>query len=91
MTGPGSRGSVGRARVARKDTIHVGHPLIPEFPRGCLDVDWIPAVAARGLMAIAWESPSNAYLRSGLRISSVPRGPRLLSAEHATSVSPPSQ
>ncbi|MBV9592627.1 MAG: hypothetical protein JO147_02335 [Actinobacteria bacterium] len=38
--------------AARKDTIHVGHPLIPECPLGALDTDWIPAVAARGLIAI---------------------------------------
>lgn len=38
--------------AARKDTIHVGHPLIPECPRGALDIDWIPAVAARGLVVI---------------------------------------
>ena len=38
--------------AARKDTIHVGHRLIPECPRGALDPDWIPAVAARGLIVI---------------------------------------
>ena len=39
--------------AARKDTIHVGHPLIAECPRGALDTEWIPAVAARGLIVIA--------------------------------------
>ena len=38
--------------AARKDTIHVGHPLIPECPRGARDIDWIPEVAARGLVVI---------------------------------------
>ena len=38
--------------AARKDTIHVGHPLIPECPVGVLDPDWIPVVAARGLIVI---------------------------------------
>jgi hypothetical protein len=38
---------------ARKDTIHAGHKLIPECPLGTLDPDWIPAVAARGLVVIA--------------------------------------
>jgi hypothetical protein len=38
--------------AARSDTIHIGHPLIPECPRGALDVEWIPAVAARGLVVI---------------------------------------
>ena len=28
------------------------HPLIPEVPLGALDPEWIPAVAARGLIAI---------------------------------------
>lgn len=38
--------------AARSDTIHVGHALIPECPVGVLDPEWIPAVAARGLVAI---------------------------------------
>lgn len=38
--------------AARRDTIHVGHRLIPECPYGVLDPDWIPAVAQRGLIAI---------------------------------------
>lgn len=38
--------------AARKDTIHVGHPLIGECPLGVLDIDWIPAVAARDLVVI---------------------------------------
>jgi hypothetical protein len=38
--------------IARSDTVHVGHPLIPERPLGVLDPDWIPAVAARGLVVI---------------------------------------
>ena len=38
---------------ARKDTIHVGHSLIPECPLGTLDIDWMPAVAARDLIVIA--------------------------------------
>lgn len=39
--------------AARKDTIHCGHPLIPECPPRASDVVWIPAVAARGLVVIA--------------------------------------
>lgn len=38
--------------AARKDTIHVGHPLIPECPPGVLDTQWIPAVAERNLVVI---------------------------------------
>ena len=37
---------------ARRDAIHVGHPLIPECPIGSLDPDWMPAVATRGLIVI---------------------------------------
>lgn len=45
---------VGKAlAAARKDVVHVGHPLIPEVPVGTLDVDWIPAVAARGLVILS--------------------------------------
>lgn len=45
---------VGKAlTISRRDVIHAGHPLIPEVPLGCLDPDWIPAVARRGLVVIA--------------------------------------
>lgn len=39
--------------AARKDTIHVGHELIPECPYGVRDTDWIPEVARRQLVVIA--------------------------------------
>lgn len=38
--------------AARTDTIHVGHPLIPECPLGILDPDWMPIVAAKRLVVI---------------------------------------
>ncbi|WP_167103376.1 hypothetical protein [Mycobacterium sp. DL592] len=38
--------------AARKDTIHVGHPLIPACPRGALDTEWIPEVAKQDLVVI---------------------------------------
>jgi PIN like domain len=38
--------------AARFDTIHIGHPLIPECPYGTSDEDWIPRVAQRGLVSI---------------------------------------
>jgi hypothetical protein len=38
--------------AARRDTIHVGHPLIPECPLGAPHVDWMPIVAARQLVVI---------------------------------------
>jgi len=38
--------------AARKDTIHPGHKLIPECKLGTCDSDWIPSVAARGLIVI---------------------------------------
>lgn len=45
---------VGKAlTAARRDVIHVGHPLIPELPYGVLDPDWIPVVATRSLIVIA--------------------------------------
>jgi hypothetical protein len=39
--------------IARRDLIHVGHPLIPTVPLGALDPVWIPEVAARDLIVIA--------------------------------------
>jgi hypothetical protein len=45
---------VGKAlALARRDTIHTGHALIPAVPTGTLDRDWIPAVAAMNLTVIA--------------------------------------
>jgi len=38
--------------AARRDTIHVGHALIPECPLGTPDTEWMPAVAARDLVVI---------------------------------------
>lgn len=40
---------VGKAiTIARRDSIHVGHPLIEaDFPLGIVDADWLPKVAAR--------------------------------------------
>jgi hypothetical protein len=38
--------------IARDDVIHTGHALIPEAPLGAPDVDWMPAVATRNLVAI---------------------------------------
>lgn len=61
--------------AARKDVIHVGHPLIPECPLGSADEDWMPAVAARGLVAIGRDKhirtrPNEraAIRESGLRV-----------------------
>jgi hypothetical protein len=39
--------------IARRDFVHVGHPLIPEVPLGAPDPVWIPHVAARDLAVIA--------------------------------------
>jgi len=38
--------------AARRDTIHVGHSLIPECPLGVPDTEWMPIVAARDLVVI---------------------------------------
>lgn len=58
----------------RPDTVHPGHPLIPEVPRGALDPDWIPAVATRGLIVIGRDkrvrtkpAEKQAIIDSGLR------------------------
>lgn len=37
---------------ARVDVVHVGHPLVPELTRGLLDPEWMPRVAARGLVVL---------------------------------------
>lgn len=39
--------------IARRDFVHVGHPLVPAIPLGALDTVWIPEVTARGLIVVA--------------------------------------
>lgn len=58
----------------RPDTVHPGHPLIPEVPLGATDEEWVPAVAARGLIAIGRDKrmrtrpgERQAILAAGLR------------------------
>lgn len=64
--------------AARKDTIYVGHPLIPECRRGALDTEWIPAVAKRNLIVIARDKKLRtkpveieALLSAGLRVFNI--------------------
>jgi len=38
--------------AARRDTVHVGHALIPECPLGAADIEWMPMVAERQLVVI---------------------------------------
>lgn len=45
---------VGKAlAIARRDLIHPGHALLPQVPLGTLDIDWMPVIAARGLVTLA--------------------------------------
>jgi hypothetical protein len=60
--------------AARKDVIHIGHPLIPECPVGTIDPVWMPIVAAKGLVVIirdklrAQEAEREAIREHGLRV-----------------------
>lgn len=61
--------------AARRDTVHVGHPLIPECPLGAADIEWMPNVAARRLVVIGRDKRIRSrpqelrYLReAGLRV-----------------------
>jgi hypothetical protein len=41
--------------VARKDVVHPGHPALPDIKPGAKDPDWMPRVAALGLVVIVRE------------------------------------
>ena len=44
---------IGKALAyARKGVVHAGHSLMPGAPTGALDTEWIPTVAAAGLVVI---------------------------------------
>lgn len=60
---------------ARTDVVHVGHPLVPELPRGLLDPEWMPRVAARGLVVLGRDRHLRTrpgeralFVRYGLRV-----------------------
>lgn len=40
------------ARAGREDVVHPGHEELPEVPVGMADLDWMPVVAARGLIVV---------------------------------------
>ncbi|MGQ0842976.1 MAG: hypothetical protein ACT4QF_02460 [Sporichthyaceae bacterium] len=39
-------------RAGRDDVVHPGHPDLPDVPLGSPDLDWMPVVAARGLVVL---------------------------------------
>lgn len=44
---------LGRALAeARDDVLHPGHPDLPDVPRGTLDPDWLPTIAALELIVL---------------------------------------
>ncbi len=58
----------------RPDTVHPGHGRVPQLPLGALDTDWIPTVAALGLVAIGRDKrlrtrpgEKQAIIEAGLR------------------------
>lgn len=60
---------------ARTDVVHVGHPLVPELPRGLLDPEWMPRVAARDLVVLGRDrhlrtrpGERELFARYGLRV-----------------------
>lgn len=72
--------------AARKDVIHAGHPLIvAEVPLGTLDPDWIPNIAARGLIAIAHDKKIRT--RPGEKELAVANGLRIIRLENKRDLS----
>lgn len=61
-------------RNGRDDVLHPGHEDLPEVPLGTLDLEWMPIVAARGLIVITRDrrirtrpAELRAYLEHGIR------------------------
>ncbi|HCS60620.1 MAG TPA: hypothetical protein DIW46_04355 [Microbacterium sp.] len=62
------------ARGGRTDVFYPGHPDLPEVPLGALDLEWMPIVGARGLIAITRDrrirtrpAELDAYITYGIR------------------------
>lgn len=71
---------------ARRDVIHVNHPLIAEeIPLGSLDTEWIPVVAERGLIAITHDKKIRT--RPGERQLVVDNGLRVVRLENKRDLS----
>ena len=59
--------------VAGAPVVHPGHPDLPEVPRETEDLDWMPIIAARGLVVItrdrfAIKAEWEAFKAYGLRV-----------------------
>lgn len=61
-------------REGRDDVVHPGHPALPDVPRGTLDLDWMPVVAALDLVVLTRDrrirtrpAELRTYLEHGLR------------------------
>lgn len=61
-------------RSGRDDVLHPGHEDLPEVSLGTLDLDWMPIVAARGLIVLTRDrrirtrpAELRAYLEHGIR------------------------
>lgn len=61
-------------RNGREDVLFPGHEAIPEVPLGTPDLDWMPAVAERGLVVVTRErrirtrpAELRAYRECGIR------------------------
>lgn len=61
-------------RSGRTDVVHPGHPSLPEVPLGCPDLEWMPVVAAKGLIVLTREKrirtrpvELSAYREHGIR------------------------
>jgi PIN like domain len=49
--------AIGLAKVllrshSRDDIVHPGHTLLPEIPRGCDDLDWMPIIGRMGWIVL---------------------------------------
>ena len=61
-------------RGGRDDVVYPGHAELPEVPLGTLDLDWMPVVAARGLIVLTRDkhirtrpAELRVYLEHGIR------------------------
>lgn len=61
-------------REGRDDVVYPGHEDLPNVPLGTLDLDWMPIVAARGLVVITRDkhirtrpAELRAYVEHGVR------------------------
>jgi len=70
--------AVGHALASvREDVVYPGHRLLPEVPRGTLDVDWLPVIGAGGRNLVVFTRDKGIRRKAGEALALKDHGVRM--------------